>query len=80
MLDVRDYVQPRSGLGVYVCCRIRWWHSLRSLTTGYRNNTPDRGIATTHPQTLAHIPHLLILTHNISTSHRHRLTRMLVPS
>ena len=40
ILDVRDGVQPRSGLGVYVCSRIRWWHSLRSLTTGYRGYTP----------------------------------------
>ena len=28
------------GVGVYVCSRFRWWHSLRSFTTGYRNNTP----------------------------------------
>ena len=23
-----------------MCSRIRWWHSLRSFTTGYRDNTP----------------------------------------
>ena len=26
-------------------CGIRWWRSLRSLTTGYRNVTPFGGIS-----------------------------------
>ena len=29
------------GVDVYACCLLRWWHSLRSFTTGYRDNTPS---------------------------------------
>ena len=41
------------GVGIYVCSRFRWWHSLRSFTIGYRNNTPV-GVSLVSPHWFIH--------------------------